>query len=111
MKAILKDIIPYGLLLLINYYALPFFIEDGGTAMLVLLVIIPVIGFVCSIIYGVKHGFHLIYAGIAALLFVPSIFLYYNSTAWVYVLFYGGIAFAGNRMGLIFADRRKRKTI
>jgi hypothetical protein len=106
MKETLKGIIPYGLFLLINYYALPLLIQDTGTAMLLLVAIIPISIGVCSIIYGAKHGFHFLYIGIATLLFVPSIFIFYNSSAWAYVFFYGAIVLAGNGIGCIFTKRR-----
>jgi len=101
-------IIPYGLLLLINYYALPLIIRDTGTAMLVLLVLVPLTSFVCSMVYGVKRGFHFLYVGIATLLFIPSIFIFYNSSAWVYVLFYGVVALAGNSIGHIIYRKRNK---
>lgn len=110
IKDRLMGIIPYGLLLIINYYGLPLLIGDTGTAMLVLLVLVPLTSFGCSMVYGVKQGFHFLYVGIATLLFVPSIFIFYNSTAWVYVLFYGVVALAGNSIGhMIYRKRNKQQ--
>lgn len=105
MKDILMGIIPYGILLLINYYALPLLILDTSMAMLVLLVLVPLTSFVCSMVYGAKQGFHFLYIGIAILLFVPSIFIFYNSTAWAYVIFYGVVVLAGNSIGHIFTKK------
>ena len=70
--------------------------------MLILLFVVPSICFVCSLIYGIKHSFHIIYPAIVAVLFLPTIFIFFNSTAWVYALAYGAIALIGNVIGMIF---------
>lgn len=105
MKITIKRMIPYALFLVLNYYVLPLLIQDTGAAMMILLVIIPLLCLVCSITYGIKQGFHLLYAAMAALLFIPSIFIYYNTSAWVYVLIYGVVALIGNGIGRIFYKR------
>ncbi|HBI71561.1 MAG TPA: hypothetical protein DDY59_00010 [Lachnospiraceae bacterium] len=60
---------------------LPIAIRDTGSAMAVMLMFIPVI---------------------IALLFFPTIFIFYNSTAWVYIIAYGVIAAIGNFIGKLF---------
>lgn len=103
----MKRLWPYLLVILSDFYLLPLLIKDTGTAMLLLLVIMPLICFVCSCVYGVKHSYSLFYALIVAALFVPSIYVFYNSSAWVYALAYGIIALVGNLGGAIFFRPRK----
>jgi hypothetical protein len=102
-----KNMLPYLIIIILDYYLLPSLIKDTGTAMMMLLVVIPLICFVCSIVYGIKNSFNPFYALIVAILFVPSIFIFYNSTAWIYVLGYGIIALVGNIIGMIFCKQTK----
>lgn len=88
--------------MLINFYLLPLFIADTGSAMVVLLVLIPAVCFAISVVYGLKNGFRLEYPAITAVLFIPSVFIYYNSSAWVYIVAYGVIALLGNLVSLPF---------
>lgn len=98
----LRDMIPYLTVIMLDFYLLPFLIRDTGLAMLMLLVVILLICFVCSLIYGIKNSFYLVYAIIVAILFIPTILIFYNSTALVYVFVYGAIALVGNAIGTAF---------
>lgn len=103
----LKDMLPFLLVTLFSFYLLPLFIKDTGSAILILLIIIPVIGFVCSMIYGLKKPFSLFYSVIVAILFIPSIFIFYNSSAWIYTVVYGAIALIGSGIGAYISKNRK----
>lgn len=94
-----KKVIPYLLILVIDFYVLPVFIKGTGSGMIVLLIIMPLICLVNAIVYGIKQGFHMQIALFAGILFIPSIFIYYNSSAWVYALGYAFIALLGNTAG------------
>ena len=98
----LKDMIPYLTVIILDFYLLPFLIKDTGSAMLMLLIVVPLICFVCSVVYGAKNSFYLVYAIIVAILFIPTILIFYNSTAWIYIFGYGTIALVGNAIGAIF---------
>lgn len=106
MKDKIKKIIPYAIILILDYYALPILIKDTGTAMLILLIVVPLICFICAIAYGIKQDFSPIFASMAALLFIPSIFIFYNESAWVYAVAYGVIALLGNGIGRIFHKKK-----
>ena len=106
MKKKLAVLIPYAIVLAINFYLLPLLVKNTGIAMLMMLCIIPLITFVCSIVYGVRQGFDLLLPITAVLLFAPTIFIFYNESAWVYVIIYGGIALVGNAIGRIFYKKR-----
>jgi hypothetical protein len=99
--------LPFLLVIVLGFYLLPLLITDTGMAMLLMLVIIPLICFICSVVYGVKHSLNILYAVLVSVLFLPTVFIFYNSTAWVYTVAYGVIALAGNAIGLIFYKRRK----
>lgn len=104
MDKIKKNIVFY-ILLIIDFYVIPCFIKDTGSAMIIMLMIIPLICLVTSIFYGIRNGFDFWYILIVAIIFTPSIFMFYNSTAWVYIVGYTVIALLGN---LIALPLRKR---
>lgn len=90
------------------YYLLPLLIRDTGSGMFVLLVAMPLGLLIVSILYGRKYKMHFGYIVLAALLFVPAVFLYYNATALIYVNFCGILALIGNLIGSGM-HRRKRQ--
>ena len=94
-----KNLIFY-ILLIIDFYVIPWFIKDTGSAMIVMLGMIPIVCFVTSMMYGIRNGFDFWYVFIVAILFIPSIFIFYNSSAWIYVVVYAGIALLGNFIAL-----------
>ena len=98
----------YVIALAVNFYLLPFLIVDTGSAMLMMLVVIPVITLVLSVVHGILCGFWILLPVIATALFAPTIFIHYNSSAWVYILNYAGLAFAGNGIGSLLS--RKQRT-
>ena len=98
MDKLKKNILIY-ILLIINFYVLPSLIKDTGTAMIMLLVVIPMITLFISIFYGKKNGFDIWYVISVGILFFPSIFIFYNSSALIYVIVYTIIALIGNFVG------------
>lgn len=101
MKKYLK-MIPYLIVNIAAFYLLPLIIQNTGTGMIVMLIGIPAICFVTSIIFGIKSSFQWIYPLAVSLLFAPTIFIFYNASAAIYILAYGAIAFVGNLIGKMF---------
>lgn len=106
MKKKLLALIPYAIALVINFYALPFLIQDTGLGMLMMLLVIPLLTFICSVIYGVRQGFDFLLPVTATILFAPAIFIFYNVSAWIYIIAYAVISLAGNGIGRIFYKKR-----
>ena len=98
----LKKYLPYLLIDVLAFYGLPFFIRDTGTAMFILLLVLPVICFITALIFGRKYKFHITYTLAVAVLFTPSLFLFYNKSAWIYVPTFAGISLIGNLLGYMF---------
>lgn len=84
------------------FYLLPYFIKDTGMAMLTLVIFIPTICFIAALICGIKNGFTIYYPLLTALLFIPTVFIYYNTSAWIYIVSYGITALLGNCIGQLF---------
>lgn len=106
MREKLTALLPCAAVFAADFYLLPLLIRDTGVAMLVLLCVVPLIAFIASVAYGVRRGFSLLVPIAAMVLFFPTVFLYYNPSAWVYVIFYGLAALAGNGLGRIFYQKR-----
>lgn len=87
--------------LTVNFYILPFLIVDTGSAMLMLLIVLPCITFVLGMIWGIWKGFCLWLTPITAILFFPTVFLYY--------LTYSGLTLTGNGLGSLLTCRKCRK--
>lgn len=98
IKKILK-LWPYVLLVFIAFYAFPLLIKDTGSAMLVLLALIPFAVFASSLACGIKSGFSLIFSFIVFLLFLPSVFIFYNGSALIYSVVYLVIGTLGSGIG------------
>lgn len=106
MKTKLIRSLPYLLIFLLDFYLLPFLIGDTGAAMLYLLFVIPIIVLITSLAYGMIRGFDLILPLAAALLFAPTIWLYYNESATIYLLFYAAASLIGLAVGRLFYKKR-----
>ncbi len=107
MKRKLLSLIPYLVVLIIDFYLLPLLISNTGFAMLFMLMIIPLISFGCALIFGIKQGIGFFAIPILAmLLFLPTVFIFYNSSALIYVVIYGIIALVGNLIGSCFHNKK-----
>ena len=85
-------------ILIVTFYLLPLLFK-GGIASLFL--INPLVVLLCSIIYGKNHKFDFVIVMITIILFFPTIFIFYNESAWVYVVFYAIISTIGSYIGSI----------
>lgn len=89
----------YYFIIFITFYLIPILIQDTGSGMFILLIVIPLITLITSIIYGLRNVFDFIYPLIVAILFIPTLFIYYNVSAWTYILVYSMIAVIGELLG------------
>ena len=89
----------YYFIIFITFYLIPILIQNTGSGMFILLIVIPLITLITSIIYGLRNVFDFIYPLIVAILFIPTLFIYYNASAWTYILVYSMIAVIGELLG------------
>ncbi len=106
MKAKLLNMLPYLIVLVVDFYLLPVAAQNTGAAMLLMLCVMPLVAIVTGVAYGLRRGFSIWLAVIALLLFIPTIFIYYNASAWVYPLFYALLVLVGNLIGRLFYMKR-----
>ena len=98
----IKKLLPYLVVNLLTFYILPILIRDTGTGMLILIIIIPLITFMTSLLCGLKNSFEWLYPLLVMVIFLPSIFIYYNESALIYTLIYGGLSLLGSFIGSRF---------
>lgn len=106
MKKKLTAMLPYLLVLAADFYLLPFLARDTGTAMLLMLCVMPFAALGTAAAYGMRRGFDLLLPIGSAVLFLPTVFLYYNASAWVYSAGYGVVTLVGMAVGRIFYGKR-----
>ena len=98
----LKKFLPYLLINILSYLVLPLLIFDIGSAILILIITLPVILATTSFIYGYKEGqINFLYCIVTSFLFIIPIFLYMNSSALVYMIIYLLITTLFNFLGKI----------
>ncbi|MFQ6860686.1 MAG: hypothetical protein ACLROI_05135 [Beduini sp.] len=81
------------------FYILPMLIRDTGSAMFILLGVVPVLCFANGLYYGLKENKAMIYSLLVGLLFLPTIYLFYNSSASVYTIIFSLLSFTGAMIG------------
>lgn len=60
-------------------------------------------------IYGMGNTFHPLFSLCVVLLYIPTVFLYYNSSAMIYALIYGLLSLTGLYIGTL-VSRKYGKT-
>lgn len=95
----LKQMLPYLLIMIGIFYVSPMLIIDTGSGMFILLVLVPLACLLTSLAYGFKNSFTLTFPILVMLIFIPSIFIFYNDSAIVYVFAYGAISLVGSFLG------------
>lgn len=98
MKKYIKEIVITVLQILL-FYLLPLFAGPTDTMGMVVLLILST--FILSLILGVisKNKIKILYPLIIAILFIPSVFIYYNKTALIHSVWYLVVACTGMLIG------------
>lgn len=95
----IKKLLPYLMVNVICFYLLTLLMKDTGSAMFILLFAIPIITFVNAILCGRKNSFDFLYPVLVMVIFAPSIFVFYNESATIYIFIYGSISLIGCFVG------------
>lgn len=95
----MKKQLPYITVIFIAFYLIPLLIKDTGSAMTILLILIPMICFISSFINGKKLGFNWLYLIIISILFIPTVYIFYNSSALIYLVIYLIVSLVGMYLG------------
>lgn len=106
MREKLVPLAPYLLALGVNFYLLPLLVRDTGAAMVLMLCVMPLAAFLTGTACGLRRGFRPLLALAAAVLFLPTVWIHYNTSAWIYTVFYAAAVLAGNGVGRLFFRKR-----
>ena len=100
MKKYLKEIIIL-IIQLIVFYLLPLTAGPADTMGLIVLIILST--FILSFILGIisKEKIKYLYPIIISIIFIPTVFIYYNDTALIYILWYLVDSYIGLLIGSI----------
>lgn len=96
---VFKGMIPYIAGIAAVFYLLPLCMRNTAGAMMVLLFSMPILCLAISFAYGRMRGFHALYPLAVCLCFLPSIWIFYNESALIYVAVYGALALLGSFLG------------
>lgn len=108
MISYIKNLMAYLFEVTFIYYLLPLLLVDTTSSMIALLLIVPIIIMVISFSYGSEYKkMDFIYIIAVGLLFVPLMFSYMNTSAFIYCLAYTVIALVGNVIGMLVSKRKK----
>lgn len=95
----LKRMFPYLMVNALLFYLAPWVIQDTGSDMFISLVVLPLSCLNVAWRYGSRYSFDILFPILTTLLFIPTIFIFYNSSAMIYILIYGGVSMIGNAIG------------
>ncbi|MDO9593129.1 MAG: hypothetical protein Q7I98_08125 [Erysipelotrichaceae bacterium] len=98
----IKKMIPYLLAVAVAFYLLPLLGSSTGDFMVIMLIIMPLACLAISYFYGFKNGWNVIFPIAVGILFIPAIFIHFNSSAWVYIVGYSVVSAAGVFVGKAF---------
>ena len=105
MRSKLLPLLPYVLALCVDFYLLPLLMRDTGAAMFLMLCVMPLAAFLTGVVCGVRRGVRILLLAAALVLFLPTLPLYYNYTAWVYAPAYAVIVLLGIALGRAFCGK------
>jgi len=106
MKEKFYHLIPCLVFDALTFYLLPCIIRDTGSAMFVLLLLMPLLIFLGAVAHGIFRGFFWPLPLACMILFMPTVWIFYNASAWIYTPVFGVIALLGSGLGAIFHKRK-----
>ena len=103
----MRRMLPYWLVIIFAFYVLPLFIRDTGSSMSIVLIGIPMFCFIVSFVYGIKNSFNCLFSLLVMLLFAPTVFIFYNESASIYIMVHGIISIIGNFIGSLLCTKNQ----
>ncbi len=101
-------LLPWLLIAALDFWLLPLFL-DAANVMLMILIVIPGICFFAALCCGLFCGFQSVYLLGTELLYLPTVWVYYNGSALVYLLVYAVIAALGLGIGAMIRAGLKQE--
>lgn len=89
----------YALACLAQFGLLPLWIRGSGSAMVLMLIVLPAATILLAGLFGYFGGKCRYALLLPCAVFAATLFLFYNATAWVYIFVHGGLSLAGWSIG------------
>ena len=105
----INRMLPYILTMIFLFYLLPLLINDMFFAITILLIILPLSCFAIGLSYSNKYKFNIWFVLLVGLMFIPSIFVFYNYTAWPYAMVYTLFTLIGSCLGSLHNKNKAGK--
>ncbi|BBF43287.1 hypothetical protein lbkm_1974 [Lachnospiraceae bacterium KM106-2] len=94
--------LPYSIIFLMIFYGLPLLTGmNQSVTDLLLQLYTPCLCMILGVVYGIKEEFNFSFCLLGAILFLPTIWIFYEVTTWIYAVVYFLMIFIGMLPGLI----------
>ena len=100
--------LPYLLLCVLPFYLLPPFGGSTGFFIIALLLIMPLCCFLGGFLYTAGHPFCWYFPVLVGAFMLPTIWIFYNESAWIYVPAFAAVNLLGCLFGLLFRRGKDR---
>lgn len=109
----MRNKIIYGVLMLFVFLFFSMIIQDTGSGIVSLLILMPAAVVLFSFFYGSKIGFDYMIPIITMVAFIPMVYGFFNESALVYIIVFGVLSLIANFGGGMFgrwihSEKRKR---
>lgn len=101
-----KSLMIFGALC-INFYLFPFLFKESNQEMMVLLVVMPLITICLGIVYTSLVQPHWVYPLLVGVAFIPTMFMYYSISAWIFAIIHFLAFIVGCLIGIIAGNMKK----
>lgn len=95
----IKKMLPFLSTNILAFYILPLVVRSNYFLVVTLMMLFPLLTLGESMMCANKCGFSILYAILVGAFFIPTVYIFYNSSALIYVLFYVIAAIIGSFIG------------
>lgn len=95
----IKKMLPYLLINILPFYIAPLILKYQFLLVATLMLVFPLLCFGEAFIYATRYKNFMLFSSIVTIAFIPTIFLYYNSSAYPYIFIYGGVSIISGFIG------------
>lgn len=94
----------FYIILMVNFLIFPLIIVDTGSAMFLLLIVIPLVCLISSIFFGLINGFDIWYILFTVIMVILMVLIHLNSSGSIYIVIYSILAFSGDLTGVLLKN-------
>ncbi len=103
----MREFISYFLLAIIGFYVFPLFCSKEIVDSYFLTAVNPIVFFICSYCYGAVRPHSWWFPISLVMIFIPTLFIYYDKSDWYYLVGYAGVSIIGSAIGWFLYKKRE----